>query len=386
MTQKKSSKNASMSVSTKTPRAKGALKKVVKKILGTPAEKSASNKNKGLPSVGINAKRATGINVIRYDYLLDNRVIIATARAKRPDQFKQEVESHSDEQNCPFCPHNQDKIVLADETPMPNSQYGWMFRSVINLFGILAPEGSPPVMVNQYRGFFEEMKAFGYAEVVIETPDHIVELEDLPEGTIAGWLLFLAKRYHELRNRKGVRHVSVFKNRGRTAGASISHTHTQIITTPFIPSHVAELLEANHRYQIKYARDPFDDIIARERNGARFVAEDDCMVCFAPYASETPFELWLVPKRKITNITLLSDDERTSIEFMLRRILSQLNTLGKPPYNLMFIQDNDYGQQRLILKMYPRLSTPQAGFEFITGLRVNTVPPEDAAAFYREGF
>ncbi|MBR9703446.1 hypothetical protein GOV10_05375 [Candidatus Woesearchaeota archaeon] len=368
----------------KTSRKKTTVKKV--KTVRAKTAKTSITKRPKVPELGVNRPHVEGINVIRYDYLLDKRVVIATARAKRPDQFKQEVEPHSDPAKCPFCPRNQDKIVLADETPMPNTKYGWMFRSVKNLYGILTSEGAPPILVDQCRGFFEEMKAYGHAEVVIETPDHKAELEDLPEGAIAGWLLFLAKRYKALRIKKGVRYVSVFKNRGRKAGASISHTHTQIITTPFIPMAIAELLEENHRYQVSHGRDPFVDIIKREKKGPRFVAEDEHTICFTPYASETPFELWILPKRSITNITLLTQGERVSIEKMLRKILAQLNTLGKPPYNLLFIQDNDYGQQRLLIKMYPRLSTPPAGFEYITDLAVNPVTPEDAATFYKKGF
>lgn len=340
--------------------------------------------NTDLPQVGKNAKRASGVNIIRSDYLLDKKVIFATARAKRPDQFSRKKEVVSDEPHCPFCPHNQDKIIVCDEIPAPRTKYGWAFRSLENLFGILTPQGKIPIFDHK-SGFFEE-NAYGHAEVIVETPKHGLELEDMPKNAIANLLQFIARRVDELNRKEGVRYVSVFKNRGREAGASIAHTHTQIITTPFVPKAIAELLEANYRYVVKHGHSPFAKIIEEERKSKRFVFENDHIICFTPYASQTPFELWIFPKRQVPSITLLNEGERVAFEEILRKAIKQLNTLGTPPYNLLFMNDHEYGELHFHIKLHPRLTTPPAGFEFITGLAVNPLLPEDAATFYKKGF
>ena len=109
------------------------------------------------------------------------------------------------------------------------------------------------------------------------------------------------------------------------------------------------------------------------------------MTVFAPFASEFPFELWLFPRRHIPCTAHFTDEEYESCAIMLRRALLSLETMGRPPYNLIFVTDHFYGDLHMHLKLLPRLAT-WAGFEFATGTTINPVPPEDAARFYREGF
>lgn len=338
------------------------------------------------PEAGSNAKPAAGINIVRKDYLLDTRVIIATARAKRPEQFSAPKETPMPKAKCPFCPQNQDKVIVADEEPDPKSAAGWKFRSVVNLFGIVSQAGKPPAVRDWGDRLFEEHHAYGHAEVVIESPDHDAQLEEMPVETIAEYLAFLGRRVKALQNSKGVRYVCVFKNRGKVAGASISHTHTQIVTTPSVPTQVVGLMEASYSYLVKRGKNPFTDILKRELAGPRAVADDPHVACFTPFASEFPFELWFVPKRDVPALSRLNAEERLSLASMIKKAIGRLDTMGKPPYNMLFIGDNEYGELQFHIRLTPRLSTPPAGFEFITDMTVNPVPPEAAAEFYRPAF
>lgn len=342
---------------------------------------TSSRSSLRLPKAGSVAKPAVGINLVRKDYLLDERVVIASARAKRPDQFRREPEAKTPAEHCPFCPRNQDKIIITDEVPAPGTQYGWAFRSVVNLFAAVTPEGEPPGPVMGGR-LFEETHAYGHAEVVIDSPEHELELEQMDVDTIASLLRFLGRRVADLRSRKGIKYVSLFKNRGATAGASISHSHTQIIATSFIPGHVMELLEANFRKLTAMGKSPFVDIIEKERGGPRFVAEDDHVAVFTPFAAKLPFELWIVPKRQVASLTMMLQEELFALAAAIKRALLRLDELGMPAFNMLFIGDNDYGELRFHVRILPRINV-QAGFELGTGTIINPVPPETAAAFYR---
>jgi UDPglucose--hexose-1-phosphate uridylyltransferase len=191
-----------------------------------------------------------------------------------------------------------------------------------------------------------------------------------------------------------VGYVQIFHNHGRDAGASIIHPHYQLLATPFTPPHLhAEMLGCYHYYQT-YRSCIYCDIITEERKVKdRVVYESDHFVVISAYASRSPFETWILPKKHYANFTDMSEEELKHLAFVLKVTLGQLYTkLSDPPLNFYIhtmpvARDKhtiaEEGAYHWHLTIFPRI-TIWAGFEFATGIPVNPMPPEVTAAFLRD--
>jgi UDPglucose--hexose-1-phosphate uridylyltransferase len=308
---------------------------------------------------------------IRKDYILDRYVIIATERATRPDQFMENAEPKKAD-NCYFCPGKESQTP--PEIMRVSDGEKWKIRVFPNKFAAVRLEGYPHLEThNKYYTF---ASAFGYHEVIVETPDHDKILADLPAEHISEILKVYANRIKVLSAKEGINYVSVFKNHGKDAGTSLVHTHSQVIAYNVMPAHI---LEEETVYEER-GYDVYGDIIRSEKDSFRRVAENGTAVCFTPYASRFPLEAWIFPKRYVRNITEFDEQEYLDFARILKGLLVKLQSINAS-YNF----DLHYGLDKLRfhLELLPRL-TKWAGFEHSTGTIINVVTPEDAAKFYRE--
>jgi UDPglucose--hexose-1-phosphate uridylyltransferase len=190
-------------------------------------------------------------------------------------------------------------------------------------------------------------------------------------------------RVRNLSAKSYVKYVSVFRNYGLEAGASLSHPHSQIITTPFVPRTVREEITAAERFWHMHGKCVFCDIMAREIDGPRIVLADRYFTVVAPYASVHPMEFWIIPRRHTANLLGLTEDEKRELAGTLKKSLKALkDTVGDPAYNFGFhfsTSRSDEEYYHWHLEVYPKLSV-WAGFEKNTGMYINTVTPETAAA------
>ncbi|MDD5415212.1 MAG: galactose-1-phosphate uridylyltransferase [Smithellaceae bacterium] len=299
---------------------------------------------------------------IRKDYLLDKYVIITPGRAKRPRDIKEQT-IISRISSCPFCPEKINPKNILDQLDAPEGK----ILSVKNIF--------PAVTL-------DNKKAYGAQEVIIETPDHKKELHNLSEDQIEKLLRLYAKRTLALSQIKNIEYILCFKNQGSKAGASIVHAHSQIFATDIMPSEIKEELKLSHEYQANHKACAYCDVIKREMKSPRKIFEDKFIAALAPYASQYHYEAWIFTKRHLDNITKLNDSEFRSFAKALKKILIKLSEL-----NLSFnyflhqtISDND---QHFYLKIQPRDSV-WAGVELGSGIVINSVPPEEAAKFFRK--
>src|ERR1700750_1465025 len=205
---------------------------------------------------------------------------------------------------CPFCPGNESKTPPEIQAYRPNPNGGpgpqrdtpgWTVRVVPNKFPALGIEGN---LNRQADGMFDRMNGIGAHEVIIETPDHNASLEQLPEKRIEDVLWAFRDRIVDLRKDRRFKYILIFKNHGEAAGASLEHTHSQLIALPILPKHVVEELEGAKQYYIYKERCVFCDIVRQEMdNDLRVVAENDETLTIAPYAPRFPFETWILSKR-----------------------------------------------------------------------------------------
>jgi len=298
---------------------------------------------------------------IRKDYLLEKYVIITPSRASRPRDIKEQT-IISRLADCPFCPEKINPKNVLDQLDAPEGK----ILSIKNIF--------PAVTL-------DNEKAYGAQEVVIETPDHKKELHDLSEGQIEGLLKMYAKRTAALSKIKNIEYILCFKNQGSKAGASIVHAHSQIFATNLMPPEIKEELKLAHEYQLDHKTCAYCDIIKKETKSPRLIYEDKLIAAFTPYASQYHYEAWIFTKRHLDNITKLNDDEFKSFAKTLKKILLKLSEPGLS-FNYFLHQSISDSDQHFYLKIQPRDSV-WAGVELGSGLIINSVPPEEAAKFYR---
>ena len=316
---------------------------------------------------------------LRKDYLLDRYVIIATERSQRPTDSIPKRDKPSAKTKCPFCPENE-KMLLGVKEEIKGSDGNWLVRAVPNKYAAVSLEGEPKIQT--HNKFFTFASAYGMHEVIIDTPDHNTEFEDLPQEHIEKVLEMYIRRIKALDGQPNIKYVALFKNRGVIAGASISHAHSQIIAYNALPTKVEEELKAFYDYFIKNEACPFCEIINIEKGSYRRCFEDEHFVAFTPYASRFAFEIWIFPKRHIGNIIQLDEAEIKSLACMLMKVLNRLDNLDYPPYNMQ-VHNAETGEAfHFHIEITPRLAT-WAGFEIATETVINPTSPEEAAKFYR---
>jgi UDPglucose--hexose-1-phosphate uridylyltransferase len=335
---------------------------------------------------------------LRKDIVNGRWVILASERSKRPDDFrpagmekKEEVPAF-----CPFCEGNEAKTPpevtsLRKPGSRPDGP-GWRVRTVPNKFPALN-RGLPPK--RHAEGIFHWMDGVGVHEVVIENPVHLRELPDLPLPHLLDVLITYRERVKSIEKEYQYKYVHVFKNKGREAGASLSHPHSQIVATPIIPKQVNEELYSCERLHRQFGECIFCRIIREEiRIGQRLVLRNDDFCVAAPFAPRFPFELRIYPLRHSPWFSLSTRKELQSLALTVKTVLGRLrDILADPPYNFYIHQAPNPNLQHEAwanlkesyhwhLEIIPVL-TRVAGFEWGTGFYINPVPPETAAGFLK---
>ena len=329
---------------------------------------------------------------LRKDPVVGRWVIISTERSRRPSNF-QPVSHEKSGDYCPFCSGHEDKTPPEVWAYRPDggaaNTPGWQVRVVPNKFPALQIEGS---LDRRGEGLYDKMHGIGAHEVVIEGPSHEHDLADLSVEHLERVLMAYRERCLDLHRDRRFRYVLIFKNHGPAAGATLEHTHTQLIATPIIPLILQEELEGSRRYFELKERCIFCDMVAQEtdeNNGRRIVSMGEHFLAIEPFAPRFPFETWILPRRHRASFPATSDpDELRGLAEILKDTLQRLNrALDRPPYNFVIhtapVSEGDVDYYHWHLEIMPKL-TRVAGFEIGSGFYINPTPPEDAAQYLRE--
>jgi UDPglucose--hexose-1-phosphate uridylyltransferase len=339
-------------------------------------------------------------NELRKDYLLNRWVVIATERSRRPTDFAKQRTEGTKTAVCPMCVGNEQMtppavllylkenggIVKAKDPLVGERPKNWLVRGIPNLYPAFGPPKQPQ---DQNEIFKSEnlSNAIGAHEVIVESPNPDEDPADAELPQLELVINAYVDRLRDLSSKSYVKYVSIFRNYGQEAGASLSHAHSQIIATPIIPTTIQEELDASKAFYDKHGKCVFCDIIKQEVNGPRLVYENSDFTVFMPYASITPLAFWIAPKKHAANILNLNDTEVASFAKTLKASLKAFKDLvNDPPYNYGFhLAINEEAQDfyHWHLEVYPKLSI-WAGFEISTGIYINTVTPEAAAESLRK--
>ncbi|MFA5807295.1 MAG: galactose-1-phosphate uridylyltransferase [bacterium] len=325
---------------------------------------------------------------LRKDPVVGRWVIISTERAKRPHEFPPEPAPRR-VGVCPLCPGSErmtpPEILGYRQGGQPNDP-NWTLRVVPNKFPALRIEGE---LGKAADGIYDRMHGIGAHEVVIESERHDVDLFDLPEKRFEDVLWAYRDRLVDLKNDHRFKSVIIFKNHGAAAGASLTHSHSQLIALPIIPKRVMEEMNGCREYYRFRDRCLFCDIVVQEMDQkVRIVEETGEFLAFSPYAPRFPFETWIVPKRHQCAYEMIEADQAKALAAVFRRTLRRLNlALENPPFN--FIVHSAPFQERAAdffhwhIEIMPKL-TKVAGFEWGSGFYINPTPPEESAKYLRE--
>jgi UDPglucose--hexose-1-phosphate uridylyltransferase len=323
---------------------------------------------------------------LRKDPISNRWVIISVERGKRPSDFGIRV-SPKKGGFCAFCEgneHTTPKEIFAfrQDGAGPNTP-GWSLRVVPNKFPALQFDGE----LNRIgEGIFDKMNGVGAHDVFIECPDHNLTLSTMPLKSVEDLLKAFHKRSTELKEDPRFKYILIFKNEGDDAGASLEHTHSQLIALPIVPHLVEEELYQSKKYYAYKERCIFCDIIRQESEAKiRITSENENFIALAPFASRSPFEIIILPKQHESSF--VPDSDFALLAQILQQTLKQMDAvLDLPPYNLMIHtspfknESNEYYHWHIEIK--PKL-TKIAGFEWGSGFYINPTPPEEAAEFMR---
>jgi UDPglucose--hexose-1-phosphate uridylyltransferase len=178
-------------------------------------------------------------------------------------------------------------------------------------------------------------------------------------------------------------YVQVVQNWGAQAGARTNHLCLDVYDLPQIPHRIAEELGGSARFVIREGECPWCRSVREETSRSnRLVWEDASSVAFAPYASRSPFEVWIVPRQHNADFGAASQRDVEATSEALRQVLARLAaSLDGPPYNLVLhtapLREQVEATYHWHWEIHPRLREI-AGLEVGTGLPVNPVSPEDA--------
>jgi UDPglucose--hexose-1-phosphate uridylyltransferase len=334
-------------------------------------------------------------NELRKDYLLNRWVVIATERSRRPTDFAKQKTENAQTTVCPMCVGNENMTppasllylkengeVRKTQDPLVGERpKNWLVRCIPNLYPAFSKPKQPKDETKIIKSGF-----FGYAigdhEVITESPNHDEDPADAELPQLELVINAYIDRLRDLSTNPYVKYVSIFRNFGKEAGASLSHAHSQIIATPLIPPMVQEELDASKTLYDKHGKCAFCETMEREAKGPRLIYDSTDFVVFTPYASINPMEFWIMPKKHAANILNLDTVEKAAFAKTLKASLKALKDLvNDPPYNYgLHLAINKEAQDfyHWHLEVYPKLSI-WAGFEISTGIYINTVTPEIAA-------
>lgn len=326
---------------------------------------------------------------VRFDDFTGRVVIVARGRRKRPHFYREEFKE--DNKECPFCPGRE------SQTPRASLLYvlegGQRILKTFDENGLRRSDWSVRVFPNMFPALNTRVRSFrpgsfnpyGYHEVVVENPNHLWSYEAAEPRSIELPLLALLDRGKFMESDENVKHVAIFKNHGKEAGASIAHPHYQIMGSSFVPPLISKELESFSRIIQVHGKCYFCTLNAEAQEGGRLVSTGGCFTVITPFASIFPYECWIVPKHHASSFLDSSVEAISDLALILKGLFSAYKkVLGSFSFNMIFhSRPVGYRDFHWHIEIYPRVAV-HAGFELGSGAYINIVAPEEAAFQLRQ--
>ncbi len=320
---------------------------------------------------------------MRKDIISGEWVIFASNRRKKPYAFKHNSKIRENPDTvCPFCMGHES--CTTPERFRLEKDGNWEIRVFKNMYPAVDELSFEVNMDN----FYDSMEGIGFHEVLVDTPVHNEELHEFSCDHIERVINVLKSRFALFEEMDEIKYVQIFKNNGPMAGASISHSHWQVIGVPIVPCEQERALLSFKNYKEKNGTCLMCDMAEHEiKFGERLVFENAGFAAFIPYAAKFSFEIWVVPKKHISSIAYMGEEEIKYFAEAIKTIISAVKDIKEDLcYNICF-QDIPKGHKdeefHWYMRILPRIGAP-AGFEYGTGSYINPILPETAAETVRE--
>lgn len=338
------------------------------------------------------------ISELRQDLVTGEWIVVATGRARRPDDFAKPRDREQIPESAEGCPfetlHENAKAVYTSAGERfaypgehrPDTDAPWWLEVVPNKYPAF---GYGECAVEHGVGPYRFQDGVGVHEVVI-TRDHTRSIAQMSPGEVAVLIRAYRDRYLALRDEGCVEYISIFHNHGAAAGASIAHPHSQIIAIPVIPPDVSRSLIGSGAYFAKTGKCVHCVMIEFEAlEGRRIIYENQDFVVCCPFAPRQAFEVRIFPKRHAPYFEVLTEREIQHAGDALRQAVARLDrALAGPAYNF-FIHTAPTADGQSVahyhwhLEIVPKTAV-WAGFEIGTGIEISTISPESAAGYLRD--
>lgn len=297
---------------------------------------------------------------LRKHYYLEQYVAVAPRRLRRPQRSSSTTPGG-------HTPRNKHPVTSKSGIlEIPGEEDAWRVKVIPNAYPAFTPDN---------------YQSRGRQELVLETaredtPFYALEVEEMEDILRA-----YQRRIFDLS--QDYQYVSVFKNHGADAGASLDYTHSQIIATDLAPPQIAYQRHTLHNYQLEHQSSPMCDVIRWElTNKERVIAHTRYTTTICPYSSRFPLEAWIIPNRQVRSLVELDDNEIHSLADHLKGIATALS-VNKIDFNYHIAEPINGYSNHCYLTVIPRLTVP-GGFEHDTGIYINPVSPEYAAPWYQK--
>jgi UDPglucose--hexose-1-phosphate uridylyltransferase len=333
-------------------------------------------------------KRENIFSQLRKDLVSGTWVLFSTKRGQRPNfSGKEETkeETGEEKENCPFCKKN---IIGQEEDLLVymKKDGDWSLKVFPNKFPALSSEYKD--VNKREHGPFEVIDGVGYHEV-LATEDHEKDIADLDVVQVAEILDAYQERYISLMNKRHIKYISIFKNYGRGAGASVKHPHSQIVAMPIIDPDVVRSISGSENYFNSHKECVHCVMLSWEKeSNKRILFENEDFVVVCPFVSRVSFETRIYPKKHLSYFERITDEQKLKLAEAMKYSLSKLKkNLNNSPYN-MFLHTSPcdgrtYDHYHWHFEIFPKTNT-WAGLELSTGMEVCSVLPERAVEMLRE--
>lgn len=332
------------------------------------------------------ARKRTSISELRQDIVSGDWVVIATGRAKRPQDFLRQKRARflQPKKDCPFEKQAANALLVYADDGLKKAEEWWV-EVIPNKY----PAFGKGVCSFSHRvGPYQWTEGVGFHEVVV-TKDHRRSFANFSDEEAEMVVRAYQSRYLSLKDEECIKYISIFHNHGRQSGASVSHPHSQIIAIPVVPPDFGRSLRGSASYfkgkkscihcvELNYERQIRD----------RIIYQNDHFITLAPFASKTAFEIRVFPKEHRPHFEDISPPERLSLGNALRVVLGKLwKGLDDPDYNFFLHtaptnSPGAYVYYHWHFEILPKTAI-WAGFEIGTGIEISTITPETAAEFLR---
>ncbi len=330
-------------------------------------------------------------------------VLVATARSLRPKKAEELAprDTRKQVETCPFCRGNESKTPPQILAWPPEGE--WAIRMVENLYPVLGDDRSQASFT---FGLQQTIDGYGRHEVIIDHHEHGIAVHDMAESHLTALFGVYQTRMRQLfASDPRLKYVLVFKNFGPAAGASIPHTHSQVIAMPVVPENVDAEVKNSAEYFAKHHHcifcalidealtfeatiyDRNSGAIRRKINVGQYVVErGEKFIAIKPFASRYEWEVHILPLAHQADFVDMQVEDMADLARVMKRTMARLDAvIGGAQYNF-FLHSVPHDAQREAhgpsyhwhLEICPRTSIP-TGFELGSGLFVNTVNPEQAA-------